>query len=72
MNFRKELTRFSSWMVYLSLLLMFAGMFAPGSARYALRTVGTALLAGATMSVVLDKRKRETQLCAARKNKAAN
>jgi hypothetical protein len=59
-------------MVYLSLLLMFSGRFATGSARYASCTADIALLAGATMSVVLDNRKRDAQLCAVDKNKAAN
>jgi hypothetical protein len=74
MNFRKQLIRNSSLMVYLSLLLMLGGMFAPSSPRYWLRTAGLAVLAGATMTVVLNKRKHERnmQLCAVRKNKAVN
>ncbi len=59
-------------MVYLSLLLMFSGMYASGSTRYWLRMAGIAVLAGATMSVVLDSRKREANLCDVTKNKAAN
>ena len=74
MDFLKQLTRPSSWMVYLSILLTFAGrhFFAAGSARYALMTAGTALLAGAIMNVITDVRKRDAQLCVVRKNKAAN
>jgi len=72
MNFRKQLTRPSSLMVYLSLLIMFSGMYASGSTRYWLRTAGIAVLFGATMSVVLDNRKRDAQLCVVRKSKDAN
>jgi len=74
MDLRKQLTRPSSWMVYVSLLLTFVGwhFFASGSARYALMTAGTAALAGATMLVLLDTRKHEAQRCEVRRNKAAN
>jgi hypothetical protein len=73
MDWFKQLTRPSSWMVYLSLLLTFAGRhFAEGSARYALMTAGTALLAGAIMNVISDGRKRNALACAVRKNKTAN
>jgi len=59
MDLHKPLTRPSSWLTYLSLLLMFAGrhFFASGSAKYALMTAGTAALAGAVMLVLLDVRK---------------
>jgi hypothetical protein len=74
MDLLKQLTRPSSWMVYLSLLLTFTGrhFFASGSARYVLMTAGTAALAGAVMNVLQDVRKRDAQMCAVRKNKAAN
>jgi len=72
-DFRKQLTRPSSWMVYLSLLLMFVDQrfFASGSAGYWLTTVGLAALAGATMYVIQDGLRRDAQLCV-QKNKATN
>lgn len=74
MDYRKQFTRKSSLIVYASLVFMLVGKYAvgSGSVRYAVMTAGTALLAGATMCVLLDVRKREAQMCAVRKNKVAN
>ena len=74
MDFRKQLTQPSSWMVYLSIVLTFVGrhFFASGSARYALMTAGTAALAGAMMTVLMDGRRRNALECAVRSNKAVN
>ena len=73
MDFRDQFMRPSSWMAYLSLLLMLLGRYAvdAGSARFWLMTAGTAALSGAMMYVLLDVR-RYRVACAVRKNKAIN
>ena len=71
MKYRNPFTLPSSWMTYLSLALMFMARYA-GPAGFAMRTAGTALLAGAMMYVVVDARKRHALVCIERNNIAAN